>query len=42
MIEYVINLFPNEDNFIFICNDKHLKETNMRNILESIKPNCKM
>ena len=42
IIEYVINLFPNEDNFIFICNDKHLKETNIKNILESIKPNCKI
>ena len=42
MIEYVINLFPNEDNFIFICNDKHLKETNMRSILELIKPTCKI
>lgn len=42
MIEYVINLFPNEDNFIFICNDKHLEETNIKNILESIKPNCKI
>ena len=42
MIEYVINLFPNEDNFIFICNDKHLKETNIKNILESIKPKCKI
>lgn len=51
IIEHVINLFPNdrtcrlgdtEDNFIFICNDKHLQETNIKNILESIKPNCKI
>lgn len=42
MIEHVINLFSNENNFIFICNDKHLKETNMREILEKKVPSCKI
>ena len=39
IIEHVINLFPNESKFTFICNDKHLRETNMKQILLSIKPN---
>jgi NDP-sugar pyrophosphorylase family protein len=38
MIEHVVNLFPNETKFTFICNDLHLKETNMKNILLHIKP----
>ena len=38
IIEHVINIFPNEKKFIFICNDKHLKETNMRKILNDICP----
>ena len=38
MIEHVVNLFPNESNFTFICNQLHLKTTNMKEILNSIKP----
>lgn len=38
IIEHVVNLFPNETKFTFICNDLHLKETNMRDILLRIKP----
>ena len=37
IIEHVVNLFPDEDNFIFICNSKHLKETNLREVLKRIK-----
>jgi len=33
MIYHVIDLFPGETNFHFICNEKHLDETNMREIL---------
>ena len=40
IIEHIVNLFPNESKFTFICNDKHLKETNMKEILLSIKPNA--
>ncbi len=36
IIEHVVNLFPNESDITFICNDKHLQETNMRQILENI------
>jgi|688.fasta_scaffold117933_2 NDP-sugar pyrophosphorylase family protein len=43
IIEHVINLFDKEkDEYIFICNDLHLKETNMREILLNIVPNCKI
>jgi NDP-sugar pyrophosphorylase family protein len=40
IIEHVCNLFPGEEKFTFICNSKHLSETNMREILLSIKPNA--
>ena len=42
IIEHVCDLFPNEDKFTFICNSKHLLETNMREVLKSIKPNANM
>lgn len=38
IIEHVCDLFPGETKFTFICNSKHLAETNMREILNSIKP----
>ena len=40
IIEHVCNLFPGEEKFTFICNAKHLSETNMRAVLKSIKPNA--
>lgn len=40
IIEHVCDLFPGEDKFTFICNSKHLAETNMREALLSIKPNA--
>lgn len=41
IIEHVCNLFDiNNDQYVFICNDLHLKETNMKEILLSIVPNC--
>jgi NDP-sugar pyrophosphorylase family protein len=43
IIEHVINLFDKElDKYVFICNDQHLKETNMREILTTLIPNCKI
>jgi bifunctional N-acetylglucosamine-1-phosphate-uridyltransferase/glucosamine-1-phosphate-acetyltransferase GlmU-like protein len=33
-------LFPGESKFTFICNSKHLSETNMRQVLLGIKPNA--
>lgn len=40
IIEHVCDLFPNENKFTFICNSKHLAETNMKEILQNIKPNA--
>jgi NDP-sugar pyrophosphorylase family protein len=33
MIYHVIDLFPGETDFTFICNDEHLEKTNMRKTL---------
>ncbi len=38
IIEHVVNLFPEEKDFIFICNSDHLRTTNMRQVLERIAP----
>ena len=38
MIQHVVNLFPNEKNISFICNDLHLKESAMKSILHSFCP----
>jgi NDP-sugar pyrophosphorylase family protein len=42
IIQHVVELFPGVTDVTFICNEKHLKETNMRDILMSISPNCKI
>ena len=39
IIEHIINLFGEDSSFIFICNSEHIKNTNMKEILESIAPN---
>lgn len=38
IIQHVVNLFPNENNISFMCNDTHLKTTDMKNILYSFCP----
>jgi bifunctional N-acetylglucosamine-1-phosphate-uridyltransferase/glucosamine-1-phosphate-acetyltransferase GlmU-like protein len=42
IIEHVVNLFPGEKNVSFICNEQHLKETNMRQVLKNICPSGKI
>jgi len=42
IIEHVANLFTAVNNVSFICNDLHLKNTNMRDILTHICPNGKI
>ena len=42
IIEHVVNLFPGEDNFTFICNSDHLANTNMREVLKKIAPKAKI
>ena len=38
IIEHVVNLFPGETKFTFICNEEHLQATAMREILQRIAP----
>lgn len=42
MIEHVVNMFSGENNFVFICNNEHLRNTNMENVLKSIKPSAQV
>lgn len=42
MIQHVVNLFPGIEDIIFICNEFHLKNTNMRELLKTISPNSKI
>ena len=39
IISYVIDMFPGENNFVFICNREHLETTPLRAVLEQCKPN---
>lgn len=38
IIEHVVNLFPGETRFTFICNATHLENTPMRQVLQRIAP----
>ncbi len=40
VIEHVLQMFDESDNFVFICNDVHLHNTSMREIILSLKPNA--
>jgi len=42
IIEHVVNLFPGEEDFIFICREEHLKTTNLENVLKRIMPTGKI
>ena len=42
IIEHIIKMFPGEEDFVFICNSKHLKETAMRAVLGKIAPKGKI
>lgn len=42
VIKHVVDLFPGITDVTFICNELHMKETNMRDILNKICPNCKI
>ncbi|MEK3717810.1 NTP transferase domain-containing protein [Paenibacillus sp. FSL R7-0333] len=42
IIQHVVNMFPGESDFTFICNADHLATTNMREILKRIAPNGKI
>ncbi|MEW9501058.1 NTP transferase domain-containing protein [Jeotgalibacillus marinus] len=38
MIEHVVNMFPGETDFLFICSRDHLETTNMKEVLTRIAP----
>lgn len=38
IIEYVTKMFPGKNDFLFICNQEHLKKTPLRKILKKLKP----
>jgi len=40
IIEYILEMFDDTDEFVFICNDNHLNTTNMREVLLQLKPNA--
>ena len=42
IIKHVVDLFPGVTDITFICNEPHLKETDMLSILKSLVPNCKI
>lgn len=42
MIKYVLDIFNNPEDVIFICNDKHLATTNMRDVLLKYCPSAKI
>lgn len=42
MIAHVIDMFPGEEHFVFVCNNRHLQETNLRQILLRLKPSSRI
>ncbi len=38
MIEHVVNLFPGESDFLFICNSDHLADSGLESVLRRIAP----
>lgn len=42
IIEHVINLFPGEEDFIFVCRKEHFGTTKMKDVLLASKPNAKI
>lgn len=42
IIEYILELFDKNDEILFICNEEHLKNTNMKQELLSLRPESKI
>jgi len=42
IIQHVVERFSSDDDFLFICNEEHLKTTELRQVLTSIAPDCKI
>jgi NDP-sugar pyrophosphorylase family protein len=42
IIEYILELFSEDDDFVFICNKTHTEQTDIKEILKSLKPKAKI
>lgn len=42
IIKHIIDMFDNPDDVVFICNEIHLRDTDMMKILLSISPNARI
>jgi len=42
IISYVVDMFPGENNFVFICNREHLETTALNAVLNEIKPGARI
>lgn len=42
IIEWVVSMFPGEHQFVFICRNEHLENTNLRSELQRISPSGKI
>lgn len=42
IIQHVVERFSPKDNFFFICNEEHIRTTEMRSVLEKIAPHGKI
>ena len=42
MIEHIVNMFPGEEDFLFICNKDHFEKYNLKRLLKKIKPSSKI
>ena len=42
IIEYILDMFDDSDEIIFICNEKHIRENEIDKVLHEISPNSKV
>lgn len=42
IIEHIVNSFTGEEDFLFICSEDHIKNTDMEKVLREIKPTGKI
>lgn len=42
MIEHVVNMYPEEEDFLFICNKEHIGNGSIRKILKQLKPKSQL
>lgn len=42
IIEYILDMFDETDEIVFICNDQHIENTDIKNILNQLSPKAKV